>query len=135
MSCRRESLLTNSTREPGATVSSFGETISPDPIVITFAFDEGGGVGDDGLPPPHEAAHSTATPRTRRPCVIRTPIMSNPRARPSANGNRALQGGVGRVVVIVEPAGARGRQRVGQPRLAGADRAKRVDRGALEVRR
>jgi hypothetical protein len=52
MLCGRESLFTNSTRVPGGTVISRG-LAPPAVMVIVKGFDDGGGLGDPGLSPPH----------------------------------------------------------------------------------
>ena len=55
MSWRRESLLTNSTREPNGTVSSFG--LTPLDVSVNVYGLDGFGVGAGvELPPPHDAA-------------------------------------------------------------------------------
>jgi hypothetical protein len=77
MSCTRESLLTNVTRVPAATVRVFGET-PLDVIVIVVPPGEGDGDGDgdgDGLglgdageldPHAHTAASNAMTAHNRR---------------------------------------------------------------------
>src|SRR5262245_65831450 len=61
MSWRRPSWFTTSTRDPGATVMSRGETTPFDPMVMTFGLVCGGGDGPPGLPPPPPHAHEEST--------------------------------------------------------------------------
>ena len=58
MSCARASLLTNSTRVPGATVTSFG--LTPDAVMVIVLGFGGRGSGVDGDAPPHESIRTLA---------------------------------------------------------------------------
>jgi hypothetical protein len=65
ISCGRLSLLTNVTREPGATVMSRGETPFAVMVMVVEAVGvpgDGEGVGELGLlPPPHATARAVVT--------------------------------------------------------------------------
>src|SRR5688572_32859974 len=85
MSCRRVSLLTNRTRAPWATVSSFGVT-TPFAIVNTLVLAGGCGWGDGVVPPPPHAA------KNRQARTDRVDLALIARRAPLSHHSRALTG-------------------------------------------
>ena len=65
MLCERVSLLTNTTRVPGAIVSDVG--LAPLAVIVIVRLAADGSEGEDGDPDPPQEAHKAAASTTPRP--------------------------------------------------------------------